>query len=132
MKIKWLQKFDNTRRDSIWYGGDIVTIKLRRYQVTIGAFGDIRAYIKGEHYVDKCNGGNFIEYLTENGINNDLELQKALANGDIEFEDNNWYEAVIWDNKKKEYVETWDTIIDDLDADDGFNWVGPWVKQLVR
>jgi len=128
MKVKWLQKFDNEHKDSIWYGGDIVSIKLGRYLVTIGAFGDIAAYINGEYYKDKNNGGMFKEYLNEQGIFNDEDLKKA----NIEFENNNWFEAYIWDEKDKNYVETFDTIIDELDRNDNFNWVKDWLPEILN
>lgn len=131
MKIKWLQDFKNERKDSIWYGGDIVSIHLGKYQITIGAYGDIRATINGNYYCDKCNGGNFVDYLIQEGIHNDKELSMAIQNGKIEFENNNWFEAVIWDTKKKDYVETYDTVIDELDYKDNFKWVKPWLKELV-
>lgn len=76
-EINWLQDMRKDRLDSIWYGGDMVTIVVdNRYHITITAAGDIRAEIKGEFYSDTCNGGCFEEYLTENGIKNDQQLQK--------------------------------------------------------
>lgn len=131
MEVEWLQNFDNERRDSVWYGGDIVRITTGRYTLTIGAYGDIRAFINDEYYVDKCNGGNFIDYLREQGIHNDKELKQAIKENRIEWEDNNWYEAFIWDNKEKCYVECYDTVLDDdLDLNDNFAWVKSWVKEL--
>lgn len=131
MKVKWLQKFDNKKKDSIWYGGDIVTVDLGRYQVTIGAYGDIRAFINGEYYCDKCNDGCFEEYLEEQGIHNDEELSDAIQNGKITFENNNWFEAVIWDKEEKEYIETYDTI-DEFDENDNFDWLKEWVEEIVE
>ena len=132
MKVKWLQNFENERKDSIWYGGDIVSVDIGRYEITIGAYGDIRALVNGNYYTDKCNDGNFIDYLREEGINNDKELKMAIEKHKIKFENNNWFEAFIWDKKNKDYVETYDTIIDELDRNDNFAWVKPWVKELVR
>lgn len=132
MKVQWLQKFDNEHKDSIWYGGDIVNIQLGRYSVTIGAYGDVRAIINGNYYCDKCNGGNFKDYLKEENINNDKELKQALEENRINWENNNWFEAYIWDNKKKDYIETYDTIIDELDANDDFKWLKSWLKELIR
>ena len=131
MKIVWLQNFDNEHKDSIWYGGDIVSIEYKHYTITIGAYGDIRAIINGEYYCDKSNGGMFAEYLPEQNIYNDQDLQRAVEENRIEFENNNWFEAVIWDNKKKQYIESWDTIIDELDENDDFKWVKDWLEQIV-
>ena len=85
-EIKWLQDFDNDHTDSIWYGGDIVSIRLERYNVIIGAYGDVRAWIDDEHYCDKNNGGCFKEYLEEHGIYNDDDLRQAISENRIEFE----------------------------------------------
>lgn len=131
MKVTWLQNFDNEHKDSIWWGGDIVSIEYGKYTITIGAYGDVRAIINDEYYCDKGNGGMFAEYLPEQKIFNDKDLQKAIKENRIEFENNNWFEAVIWDNKKKEYVETWDTIIDELDQNDDFKWIKDWIKQII-
>ena len=131
MKITWLQKFDNQHKDSVWYGGDIVSIEFGRYTIIIGAFGDIRACINGDYYCDKNNGGMFKEYLNEQHIYNDEDLSKAEQEGKIEFGNNNWFEAVIWDNKAKDYVESYDTVIDELDENDNFAWIKPWIKNLV-
>ena len=130
-KIKWLQKFDNEHKDSIWYGGNIVSIKYKNYTITIGAFGDICGYIKGEYYRDKNNGGMFREYLNEQGIYSDKDIQKAYENNEIELENNNWFEAFIWDNKAKNYIETYDTVIDELDEKDNFKWIKDWLKEII-
>ena len=128
MKITWLQKMDNDHLDSVWYGGDIVNIRVnRRYDVVITAAGDIRAEIKGGYYCDKNNGGMFVEYLNENGIHSDKELKEAIQNGDIEFKDNNWFELIIWDKKKRDYVDYYDNVVD-LEPNDNFKWVKDYVK----
>ena len=132
MKVRWLQNFTKDRQDSIWYGDDIVTIVVGRYHVTIGAYGDIRATINGNYYVDKCNSGRFAEYLAEEGITNDAELSQAKQNGQIEFDNNNWFEAFVWDDKEKDYVEVGDAIIDELKPDDDFAWIKPWLKELTK
>lgn len=132
-EIKWLQDFDNDHTDSIWYGGDIVSIRLERYNVIIGAYGDVRAWIDDEHYCDKNNGGCFKEYLEEHGIYNDNDLRQAISENRIEFENNNWYEMVIWDKELNEYVERFDNVLDvDLDLNDDFAWVEELVETLDR
>lgn len=132
-QIQWLQNFTNDKKDSIWYGNDLVTIQVgKRYQVTIGAYGDVRAIINGNYYTDKGNGGNFSEYLEEEGIHNDKELQQAIKEGRVVFENNNWFEAFIWDDKDKDWVgDSWDMVIDELDRNDNFDWLEDWIKQQV-
>ena len=88
-KITWTQGLDKDRLDSIWYGGEMVCVEGDHYNAYVEAIGDIRAWIKDEYYCDKNNGGMFKEYLEENGITNDEELQRAIENGDIEFDNNN-------------------------------------------
>lgn len=131
MKIKWLQKIDNEHLDSVWYGGDMVSIKVnRRYDVVITAAGDIRAYIKGNYYCDKNNGGCFLDYLKENGINNDTDLKREIEKGNIEFLNNNWFELIIWDNKKRDYIDYYDNVVD-LEPNDNFKWVKEYVKCAI-
>ena len=132
MQVQWLQKFDSTRQDSIWYGGDIVCIHLKRYDVIIGAYGDVRATINGNYYVDKCNGGQFSEYLEDENIYNDNDLKQAIQEGRIEWDDNNWFEAFIWDTKTKDWLgNSWDMVLDELDANDDFAWLESWVKEHI-
>lgn len=131
MKITWLQNFTKDRQDSIWYGGDIVSIEIRGYIVYIGAYGDLRVIINGWEYVDKNNGGMFVQYLEENGIHNDTELKEAIQNGTIEFLNNNWFEAFVWDKRKKDWVgNSWDCVIDELSVDDDFAWIEDWIKAV--
>lgn len=127
-KIKWLQEMEQDKVDSVWYGGDMVNIQIGHYRVCITAAGEIRATIKGEVYVDKNEVGMFNEYLNENGIRNDDELQAAIENGDIVFGDNNWFELIIWDEDTKDYVECYDTVVD-LEPNDDFNWVEDLLKE---
>lgn len=132
-QIKWLQNVNNERLDSVWYGGDIVTIIVNdRYYLTITAAGDIRATIKGERYCDKNNGGCFREYLEENGINNDTELKQAIKDGIVIFEDNNWFELIAWDDEAKDYFnEHCDNVVDLKDNDD-FKWVEDYLKEYIE
>ena len=131
MKIKWLQKIDNEHLDSVWYGGDMVSIKVnRRYDVVITAAGDIRACIKGNYYCDKNNGGCFLDYLKENGINNDTDLKREIKEGNIEFFNNNWFELIIWDNKKRDYIDYYDNVVD-LEPNDNFKWVKEHIKCAI-
>ena len=131
-KITWLQNFDNDHRDSVWYGGAIVSIKIAQYKITISAIGDVRLWIGNEHYVDKCNGGRMRQFLEENGIRNDEDLQFAIASGKVVFEDNNWYEFSIYDTNHKCYVDCEDTIIDDeLDREASFNWLIDYIDDII-
>lgn len=131
MKVTWLQNFDNKHKDSVWYGGEIVSVEIGAYTITIGAYGDVRAIINDEYYVDKCNGGNFAEYLREQGIEDDDDLRRADKKGRIKWENNNWFEAVFFNNDTQEYLETYDTIVDELDENDDFEWLKDWLDELL-
>lgn len=123
-EITWTEKIDNDRLDSIWYGGQMVNIKGDGYEADIYAIGDIRAWIKNEYYCDKNNGGMFKEYLEDNGITNDTELQQAIDNGEIEFENNNWFEVFVQTDDGDEFSE-----VVDLEPNDDFAWLDDWVKE---
>ena len=124
--IEWTPEFDNSRKDSVWYGGNIVRIETENYIVNIDADGEIRATINGEWYVDKSNGGRFHEYLEEQNIHNDDELSKA----NIEWENNNWFEFSIFDKKANQYIDICDSVVDELDLNDDFKWVEDMLNQL--
>lgn len=125
-QIKWLQDMEQDKLDSVWYGGDMVNIQLWHYRICITAAGDIRAIIKGETYCDKNNGGMFRQYLNENGIYNDDDLQKAIENGEVIFLDNNWFEIIIWDEDIKDYIYDTDPVVD-LVPNDDFSWLDDYI-----
>jgi hypothetical protein len=130
-KITWLQNYTNDRKDSVWYGGDVVRVKYGDYLIIVSAVGEIRAKINGEYYCDKNNYGLFKDYLVENGITNDKELKNAIENGMVEFYGNNWLEIIVWDDTNKDYVEMCDTIIDELDENDSFDWLEEWLRENI-
>lgn len=132
-EIKWLQNFENEKADSVWYGDDIVCITFDdRYDCIIGAFGDIRVEINGDEYVDKANGGTIRQALMENNIMNDSDLKQAIENGTVYFENNNWFELIIWDNKEKDYIDTFDCIVDSLEEEDTFDWLEDILKKALE
>ena len=62
----------------------------------------------------------------------DKELKEAINEGHIQFENNNWFEAIVWDNKKKDYVgNCFDMVIDELDINDNFKWIKGWLKEII-
>ena len=123
-KITWTQELDKDRLDSIWYGGLMVSIKTDNYEADIYAIGEIRAYINGEYYCDKSDGGKFKEYLEENNITNDKELRKAIDDDNIEFLNNNWFEVFVQTDDGDEFSE-----VVDLEPNDDFAWLDDWVNE---
>ena len=120
---------DKDHLDSIWYGGDMVSIKIGKYYITITTAGDVRAIINGNYYCDKNDGGMFAEYLPEQNIHNDKELKEQDNLGNIEWLNNNWFELIIWDDEQKDYVDYGDNVVD-LEPDDNFSWLDELVKEL--
>lgn len=127
-KINWLQEMKKDRLDSVWYGGEMVEVEIGDYLFKIIAAGDVSVKLNGEMFKDKNEAGLTSGFLTENGILNDTDLQKAIEDGKLTFWDNNWFELIGWDTKRKQYMFDWyDTV--DLDCDDSFDWLDDIVKE---
>lgn len=108
----WFDKnlLEDDREDSCWYGGIVCEMTYKnRFQVWVGAYGEIRCnFPNGNQAVDKNNNGIF-EQLIENGIHNDTELNAQ----DIEWANNNWFEFTIYDPKTQTYLtDNMDNVID--------------------
>ena len=110
IEIELLQNLDEDRLDCLWYGGDLVRATRGNYVLIIGAYGDVRVYLRDKEdgheitYVkDKSNWGRFYE---ENAsyIKNDEELWKLIDDGHIELIDNNWLEWRIYDKTNDKYI----------------------------
>lgn len=128
-KIKWVQKITKGREDSNWYGGQIVEVETKKYLMSIEAVGDIAVLIDEEYYCDKGNNGLLAEYLEEHNIHNDKELEKAIEDGRVEFENNNWFEIFVWDKENKEWIGVGDSVIDCMEENDDFSWVDDWLEE---
>ena len=133
-KVEWLQHYDNSHKNSVWYGGDVVVISLERYEIIIGAYGDIRLWIGNEYYTDKNNGGTIGKALMENGIMDDDDLHIADGNGEIAWDNNNWFEYRIYDKVKGRYVDAYDDCVlyDDFDENDKFNWLVAEIEEAIE
>ena len=103
-----------TQQNSLWYGGEILTLKKDGYTCHIYALGNVIGSIykidaKGNiiselaYVKDKINLGNFGDEL-RNYIRNDDELQKAVQGFKrknekhgykIELSNNNWWEVFV-------------------------------------
>ena len=129
--ITWFQDYTNDRKNSVWYGDEIVSVWYGDYLITISAVGEIKAKIKGKYYCDKNDYGSFKEHLIENGITNDKELKNAIDNGSVEFYENNWLEAIVLDDENNEYVELDDNIVNELNENDNCDWLEGWLRKNI-
>ncbi len=107
VEIVFLQEIQPAKGDSLWYGGEIVSIMYEGYEFVISADGDVRGTlfrVKDNSEVtdvrDKCSNGEFNEIMSPY-IKNDAQLHTILNHEDTEYDivldDNNWYELMYVD-----------------------------------
>jgi hypothetical protein len=113
---------EENKQNSLFYGGDIVSLSYKGFTFVISAIGDIRVTIinkitKEETYIkDKQNFGKFAEELEHAfNVKNDEELTKFLndENYDFDWSDNNWWECGMIDPNGK-----WNDLMWCLDSDE--------------
>ena len=97
------------RDDSIWYDGCVLNFIIdKRWEYSCVANGDVRIFINDGEDEVIAKGGNscrVVEFLEEHGIRTDKQVTKSeRKRGGLVFEDNNWFDDVIYDLEKKEYV----------------------------
>ena len=101
MKVTIKDFVDDKHQSHYWHGGECANIKHNGYTATIEAIGDIYVeyYENGEYimrYKDKANTGQFYNEFSRY-IKNDAELYKAIDDGNLKFDYNNWWECFIVD-----------------------------------
>lgn len=123
---------DHDHQCHYWYGGEVATIKHHKgYTFHIEALGDVRCYLLDKNnnelaYVkDKSNSGAFYGEMC-NHIKNDKELMKYIRSGELEIENNNWWECSMtdihgwhdlgWVLNADLITEAVDEVLDALDA----------------
>lgn len=102
---------DPARQDSLWYGGDCVTVEYKGYRFIISANGDVIGDLLEvqkdgspprnlEYVKDKGNRGEFGAMLRRY-VDSDEHLSQILAGQDdeysIELQNNNWWEVFVVD-----------------------------------
>lgn len=91
------------RQDSVWYGGYLGEIKYNGVVYEVHAVGEVRATLFDDSneeiasVVDKSRAGKF-RYEMEHYIKNDDELRKLENEGKLYFENNNWFEILVFDD----------------------------------
>ena len=94
------------RDDSLWYGGDVLWFDIVdekgeiQYKYSLIATGEVRiTHIPTDDDVILRNdcSSDVVEFFEQHNINNDKEIAEAEENGDIYFENNNWFEDMLYD-----------------------------------
>ena len=116
MKVTITDFINKNHRSHYWYGGECARIEHNGYTALIEAVGDVYAeyYENGEYQTrvkDKNNGGWFYHEMNCY-IKNDEDLYKAINNGDLIIDYNNWWECFIVDPQGN-----WHDLMWALDAD---------------
>ena len=96
--------FDDDHLDPVWYGGSIASLKYKGYELSIEVHGDVEIVgdLDGEDFLYKNRENTGAMNLPaadtlRTTFKSDEELNEALVNGDIWYEDNNWIEAAVKD-----------------------------------
>ena len=88
---------DETHQDSLWFGGEVATIKYKGCELSIYANGDVRTWLfdeNGEEIArvkDRCNNSNFYSAMYQY-VESDEELYALRENGRLVIDDGNWWE----------------------------------------
>ena len=112
------------RMHSLWYGGNMVSIKYKGYTFHIDAAGEVRAYLylksSGNRlcYVkDKTNGGYFSSEMTPY-FRSDKTLYKLIDGKhllyDLSLHNTNWWECFLTDPQGKFHDIMWALSDDNL------------------
>lgn len=101
MKTEITDFIDANHRSHYWYGGECARIEYKGYTAVIEANGDVRAEYapNGQYKADVKDKNRSGAFYNELGcfLANDEELYKAIGNGDLKFDDNNWWEVFLID-----------------------------------
>lgn len=114
------QELSDDRQDSNFYDGLLYAYKYKGYKFSVFAHGEIRIFYKGDRYSN----------IYDIGIKNDKQMKKAIENGDLDWENNNWYELFVdkldEQGNVAEEIDSFviDYITDCLDKE--------WVEDLVK
>ena len=118
MKTTITDYIDDNHLSHFWYGGECARIEYKGYVATIEAIGDVCVeYAPGGEYKcrvkDKNNTGYFYNEMRD-VLKSDDALYKAIENGDLIIDNNNWWECFIIDPKGNFHDLMWALDADDL------------------
>ena len=134
MKVTITDFIDNDHRSHYWYGGECAQIEHNGYTALIEAIGDVYAeYIPNGEYVthvkDKNNTGFFYTEMNYY-LENDENLYKAINNGDLTFDYNNWWECSIIDPQGNWHDLMW--VLDDDYLNEAIETVKASLNDVIR
>ena len=112
MKVEISDFIDGNHRSHYWYGGECARIMFKGYTAEIRANGDVYAeyIIDGEtkaYVKDKNNAGFFYNEMKQY-LKDDAALYRAINEGSLLIDNNNWWEAFIIDPEGKFHDLMWD------------------------
>lgn len=104
-------ELDFDRQDSVWYGGYLGEIKYNGIVYEVHAVGEVRATLFSKAIFNLCDDNNEeiasvvdqneagkFRYEMEHYIKNDDKLRKLENEGKLYFENNNWFEILVFDD----------------------------------
>jgi hypothetical protein len=115
------EPIDENHLSSLWYGGSVATVKFPNGVIgCVDAIGDVYATLTDltdEHEIayvkDKGNNGNFYCEMSPY-IKNDEDLRRKEAEGELLFDNNNWWEISVIDKDGEWHDLMWASDCDDL------------------
>lgn len=139
-RIHYLQPMiDSDHRNSMWYGGDVLTIEHKGVTVSLTANGDIAAaYVPGKtdtgrvSVSDRNNKGLFATVMTDVVPNDESLLHLMGADPDagqdsLDVTANNWWEAFVhWPGQEPEA-----TVLDSTNYDEAVTELLDRIDDLV-
>ena len=137
--------FNPELQDSIWYGSDETVLEIKymnRFIFEIRCVGDIdMEWLEEDEKVtdDKCYSSDEYEirtWLGDHKIFSDTDMAKAIDAGKLVFDNNNWFQAELYDCKENEYISdnwdsTWDTEPVSVDSDGVMEYIREYLKELL-
>lgn len=110
---------DAAHLDCVWYGHDFGgVLRYKGYSLVVGAFGEVRLYgaegtrYEGFSYVNKKGDGANESSSLRKTFRSDAELNAAISSGEVLYENNNWLEYEILDEKRD---SIWEPEVADTD-----------------
>lgn len=115
------EPYDDNHLSSLWYGGEIATVKFPNGAIgCIDAIGDVCATLTDltdEHEIayvrDKGNNGIFYCEMSPY-IKSDVDIGRKEAEGELLFDNNNWWEISVVDKDGEWHDLMWASDCDDL------------------
>lgn len=131
---------DGNHKNSMWYGGDVLSLEYKNHAITMRANGDVIAFYQSDptdktviEVRDKSCHGIFYEKL-HNAIEGDAELL-ALSERDespcyayLDITDNNWWEVFV---TAPDGSQLGSTVLDSMDYDAAIDEILDDLENLV-